>query len=87
MASRAVRILVVDDEELLAESLAEILRLQGHSVESFTDPRLALRRLESNSVDVLFTDLGMPELEWVWTGGEPEDKASKPQSVDWVLGR
>ena len=61
-AARTARILVVDDEELLAESLAEILRLQGHSVESVTDPRLALRRLEADSVDVLFTDLGMPEL-------------------------
>ena len=60
--TRPARILVVDDEELLAESLAEILRLQGHSVEALTNPRLALERLERNSVDLLFTDLGMPEL-------------------------
>ncbi|HYB73021.1 MAG TPA: response regulator, partial [Candidatus Sulfotelmatobacter sp.] len=56
------RILVVDDEGMLADLLAEMLRMGGHTVEAVTEPHLALARLQSNSVDLLFTDLGMPEV-------------------------
>ncbi|HEY7676756.1 MAG TPA: GAF domain-containing protein, partial [Candidatus Methylomirabilis sp.] len=55
-------ILVVDDEEMLADLLAEMLRLGGHTVDAMTDPHLALARLRTNSVDLLFTDLGMPDV-------------------------
>ena len=61
-SAATARIVVVDDEEMLAELLAEMLRLGGHVAEAFTDPRQALARLQSNSVDLLFTDLGMPGL-------------------------
>jgi CheY-like chemotaxis protein len=57
------RILVVDDEEVLAQMLADILRLQGdHNVEVMTDARAALERVAADPPDVLFTDLGMPLL-------------------------
>ena len=53
---------MVDDEQVLADMLAEMLRLEGHAVEAVADPRLAVARLQTNSVDLLFTDLGMPDL-------------------------
>jgi hypothetical protein len=57
------RILVVDDEEVLAQMLADILRLQGdHNVEVMTDARAALERVAADPPDLLFTDLGMPLL-------------------------
>ncbi len=56
------RILVVDDEASVGEALAEILRFEGHAVDTVTDPRQALTRLQANAVDLLITDLGMPEL-------------------------
>jgi signal transduction histidine kinase/ActR/RegA family two-component response regulator len=58
----SARILVVDDEKTVADSLADMLRLQGHTVEAVTDPRLALTRLEDDALDLVITDLGMPEL-------------------------
>jgi CheY-like chemotaxis protein len=55
------RMLVVDDEEALAEMLADILRLEGgHVVEVMTDARAALDRVAASPPDLLFTDLGMP---------------------------
>jgi signal transduction histidine kinase len=60
-AARA-RILVLDDEQALAHLLAEILRIQGHAVEAVTSPREALDRLQAEGADLLFTDLGMPDL-------------------------
>ncbi len=57
----AARIVVVDDEEVLASALADILRLQRHRVDAFTDPRRALEHVAREPVDLLFTDLGMPD--------------------------
>ena len=57
----SARILVVDDEEELANMLADILRLVGgHVPEVLTDARAALDRLATDPPDLLFTDLGMP---------------------------
>jgi CheY-like chemotaxis protein len=59
----SARILVVDDEEVLAQMLADILRLEGgHVVEVMTDARAALDRVGADPPDLLFTDLGMPVL-------------------------
>ena len=59
----SARILVVDDEEELANMLADILRLEGgHVVEVMTDARAALDRVAASPPDLLFTDLGMPVL-------------------------
>jgi len=59
----SARILVVDDEEMLAQMLADILRLEGgHVVEVMTDARAALDRVAASPPDLLFTDLGMPVL-------------------------
>ena len=59
----SARILVVDDEEALAEMLADILRLEGgHVVQVMTDARAALDRVAASPPDLLFTDLGMPVL-------------------------
>jgi signal transduction histidine kinase/ActR/RegA family two-component response regulator len=59
----SARILVVDDEEELANMLADILRLVGgHVPEVMTDARAALDRLATDPPDLLFTDLGMPVL-------------------------
>ena len=61
-APRTGRIVVLDDEGVLAETLADVLRLQRHQVEVFTDPRAALAHLAHASADLLFTDLGMPDM-------------------------
>jgi CheY-like chemotaxis protein len=61
--THSARILVVDDEEVLAEMLADVLRLEGgHVVEVLTDARVALDRVAASPPDLLFTDLGMPVL-------------------------
>ncbi|HEY7676187.1 MAG TPA: GAF domain-containing protein, partial [Candidatus Methylomirabilis sp.] len=61
-AARPGRIVLVDDEEVLAQNLAELLRLHHHDVAAFTDPGMALEHLAGQPADLLFTDLGMPEL-------------------------
>jgi signal transduction histidine kinase len=57
------RILVADDNADALESLAEILRLQGHEVFSARDGHAALEAAEHYLPDVALLDIGMPLLD------------------------
>ena len=60
----AFRVLIVDDDEVIANGMEQQLELSGYSVKSFTDPREALRVFESDpsAFDILVTDQIMPNL-------------------------
>jgi PAS domain S-box-containing protein len=59
--SSARRILLADDNRDAAESLAIILRLEGHDVELAHDGQAALRAFEQHRPDVALLDIGMPK--------------------------
>jgi CheY-like chemotaxis protein len=65
-AGRVLRVFVVDDEEIIASSLAMILRLHGgiHAT-SFSDPLKALELAESEAPDLLIADVMMPQLSGI----------------------
>ncbi len=56
-------ILVVDDEDNLRDVLVEVLRRDGHEVDSAADGTEGLRRAEERRYDLVITDLRMPGLE------------------------
>jgi len=56
-------ILVVDDEDNLRDVLVEVLRRDGHEVDSAVDGVEGLRRVEERRYDLVVTDLRMPGLE------------------------
>jgi response regulator RpfG family c-di-GMP phosphodiesterase len=58
----AARILVVDDEQVIREILAEFLTLEGFSVNTVEDGEKALTELRLHPYDLLITDLKMPRL-------------------------
>jgi DNA-binding NtrC family response regulator len=55
-------ILVIDDEPIVGQRLAVILRRDGHFVTAFTDPADALRELDQRSFDVIVCDIRMGEI-------------------------
>src|SRR5260370_518124 len=55
------RILVVDDETEIRESLDALLSLEGYSVEQAQNATEGLRRLENASYDLVLLDLMMPD--------------------------
>jgi len=57
------KILVVDDEEQIAQLLAGILRSDGHEAEYVTDGEAALARIRQGGFDLLMTDLRMPKMD------------------------
>ena len=58
--AQGLRILVVEDNEDAAESLAELLRLLGHDVEVALDGASALALVARRPPDVVISDLGLP---------------------------
>jgi signal transduction histidine kinase/ActR/RegA family two-component response regulator len=58
-----LRLLVVDDEEVLCEVLADFLTSVGHVVETARDGRKALEIAKGKDFDVILTDLKMPGLD------------------------
>ncbi len=54
------RILVVDDDRAIRESLARLLSLEGHDVSTAVDGAQALESARTRPVDVMVLDLMMP---------------------------
>ena len=59
------RILVVDDEQIIRESLSFILKKEGYSVEEAGNGKDALAKHELNAFDIIITDIEMPEMKGV----------------------
>ena len=59
----ACAVLVIDDERAFAETLADILRRDGHSVEIAVTGSDGLRRLSRRAFDLVFCDIRMPVID------------------------
>lgn len=58
-------VVVIDDDVEVAESLTDIISDNGFEVRMFTNPKEGVKYLVNNPVDVVFTDMMMPELSGV----------------------
>ena len=56
----SLRILVVDDEEVLPELIAMHLSLEGHEAKTASNGKQAIEILEAEQFDVVLLDLDMP---------------------------
>jgi CheY-like chemotaxis protein len=57
--------LVVDDERLIADTLAEILNFSGFEAVAVYDGRAAVQELTTRRPDVLITDVVMPGMNGI----------------------
>lgn len=62
---RAVRVMVLDDEEHLARMFASALRDRGYSCDVFTDPLAALEKIKQSSYGLLISDIMMPQMSGI----------------------
>jgi CheY-like chemotaxis protein len=60
---RGRRILVVDDESWIVDLVAEILAVDGHTVETAANGLVALRKIQERPYDLIVCDVRMPELD------------------------
>src|SRR5258708_840149 len=59
------RVLIVDDDELLARSYARALSAEGYDVETRLDGESAVDAVQTSSFDVVLSDVDMPRLSGV----------------------
>lgn len=61
-ASNRRTVLVVEDDELVRYTTVEMLALLGHEVLEAPDAHSAMDLLETRPIDILLTDVGLPEV-------------------------
>jgi CheY-like chemotaxis protein len=61
-ASSPRRMLVVDDDAMVRQTIASLLRASGHAVTEAEGGAAAIALLDSDAFDLVLTDLGMPEV-------------------------
>jgi CheY-like chemotaxis protein len=60
---RGKRILVVEDEPIIAGLLGDMLMADGHEVDAVNTGRAALEKLATGTYDLIVSDLRMPVLD------------------------
>jgi signal transduction histidine kinase len=65
MSSVAGRLLIVDDEAAQMKALCETLEMEGYVTHGYSSARQALAALREGEVDMLLTDLMMPEMDGI----------------------
>ncbi len=61
-----IKILIVDDEELIREILSEAFTLYGGSVDLAESGFEALNKIQKNSYDMVITDIRMPNGDGIY---------------------
>jgi signal transduction histidine kinase len=61
----AGKVLVIDDEENICKSCAEVLQDDGYTVTAFTKPSDGLKSLREEDIDLVLLDLKMPEADGI----------------------
>ncbi len=56
-------ILVIDDEQQFIDGLRTVLQGEGYAVEGYSDPQQALERWAQGNIDLVITDLKMPQFD------------------------
>ena len=60
MTGTPARVLIVDDDEVVTETFARILRLEGHQVRTALSAESGLREADASLPDAIILDLRMP---------------------------
>ncbi|EGW23506.1 MULTISPECIES: response regulator [Methylobacter] len=58
-----MRLLLVEDDEILGEGLVEGLKMEGYAVDWLTNGKLADEALKINSYELIVLDLNLPDME------------------------
>jgi DNA-binding NtrC family response regulator len=59
----AHRILVVDDEQIIRDSISFILKKEGYTIEEAANGKIAFDRISEQSFDAVITDIEMPVMK------------------------
>ncbi len=75
------KILIIDDEKAIRQSLKDIIEYEGHSVFEAEDGDVGLKMILSDDYDLVFCDIKMPKMD----GIEVLDKALEKKDVKFCM--
>jgi len=61
-AKKSFSVLWVDDDAIITDGVCELVELMGHKCTIANSGKNALKHLNKNTYDIVFTDIGMPEM-------------------------
>jgi DNA-binding NtrC family response regulator len=79
--SDPLKVLIIDDEEIVCKRLKPAIEKMGCEVETFMDPVAALKRIDEKTFDIVVTDVRMDEID----GIQVLDHAKKTSSDTRVI--
>ena len=74
----ALKILIIEDEQLLADSIAEVLRRKGFEAEAVYDGETGAEYAELGVYDLLILDVMMPGLDGIRTTAKLRESCNVP---------
>lgn len=87
MSKKNINILLVDDDEVIRETVSELLRIKGYNVKVAENGKIALDIFNTFSIDVILTDINMPIMDGHQLLEKlQEEKADVPVIVISALG-
>lgn len=78
---RTLKVLIVDDERIIADLLTQLVMASGHQAEAFYDPTAALAVAVSGSFDVIISDRSMPQMNGDLLAAEVRKAAPATQFI------
>ncbi|MDG0817658.1 response regulator [Bdellovibrio svalbardensis] len=81
-----LNMLVVDDEVMIREILKDLFEYEGAKVFEASSGRKALDVLKDNQIDVLLTDVRMPDGDGITLAKNIHDRYLKPPKVFFLTG-
>ena len=79
--SERVRILLIDDEEIVSRRLRPALEREGYEVESFLVGKDALASIAAKDFDIVVTDMRIDEVDGLQVLEAARNKSSKTKVV------
>jgi DNA-binding NtrC family response regulator len=61
--SHKARLLILDEDRIMLQSLSQFLRREGYEVKTTDDPQAALTQLEDGRIELLLADINMPGIK------------------------
>ena len=75
---RPARILLVDDDPMVTQLITDMLRLDGHDVDTAPNGLAALEKVRRRRYDLILSDLHMPELDGAGLYRELRERQAHP---------
>ena len=77
----AVRLLIVDDEEIMRQFLNEVLKDEGYTIDLAASGKEALKRMNDSEYDIVLTDIVMPELDGLGVVAATKELSYSPSVI------